>query len=516
MTTPAPAAPAPSETAGVQFPRTADGRRSSTETTKEVFAAALAAASPEAAAALLAERQWRQRYPRYLRELTERSLAHPEHALATARAGLSRAWERFEFWREGRPQPLRAAMAAPAPGAFRTAVVEGRNRGELPRWEVPYRGARLSGDALLRQLEAWERAGVVEPSHAEALRLVQRNPAWLDLSDRTFALLGAGAEAGPFAWLVRWRATVAAVDLARPPLWARLVALAREGNGRLLAPLAAGDLPGVGLTDADAWAPHAGADLMTETPEVAAWLASLDVALDVASLAYLDGERHARVSVAMDAVATQLAGARAGTSLQYMATPTDLFAVPEEVARAAQEAFAGRAALKRLSQAGARGLSAGRLFQPGAGALVTSSTGRRYGTVDCIVVEQGPSYALAKRLQQWRAVAARAEGRVVSINVAPSSATRSVTKNPLLAAGFRGAHLFGVEVFQPETTNALMAALWVHDLRNPASVAQPATPLEHPLELLMRGANHGGMWRMPYLPRSVLPLAALVGLAKRS
>jgi len=38
---------------------------------------------------------------------------------------------------------------------------------------------------------------------------------------------------------------------------------------------------------------------------------------------------------------------------------------------------------------------------------------------------QGHSYALAKRFQQWRAVVARADGQTVSINVAPSSATRS-------------------------------------------------------------------------------------------
>ena len=48
-----------------------------------------------------------------------------------------------------------------------------------------------------------------------------------------------------------------------------------------------------------------------------------------------------------------------------------------------------------------------------------------------------------------------------------------MTKNPLLAAAFRGAGTFGVEVFHPDTTNALMAALWVHDLRNARSVAHP-------------------------------------------
>ncbi len=65
------------------------------------------------------------------------------------------------------------------------------------------------------------------------------------------------------------------------------------------------------------------------------------------------------------------------------------------------------------------------------------------------------------------------EGQRVSINIAPSTTTHSVTKNPLLKAAFNGASLFDVEAFKPETTNAIMAALWIHDLRNPESVANP-------------------------------------------
>ena len=36
----------------------------------------------------------------------------------------------------------------------------------------------------------------------------------------------------------------------------------------------------------------------------------------------------------------------------------------------------------------------------------------------------------------------------------------------------RGA--FGIEIFEPPTSSALMAALLVHDLRNPSAAAQPA------------------------------------------
>jgi len=84
-----------------------------------------------------------------------------------------------------------------------------------------------------------------------------------------------------------------------------------------------------------------------------------------------------------------------------------------------------------------------------------------------------------------------------------------------LAAGFRGAKAFDIEVVEPATTNALTAALWGHDLRNPQGTAQPAVPVAHPLQLLVKRANHGGLWRVPYLPRSVLPFAALLGVMKR-
>jgi hypothetical protein len=90
--------------------------------------------------------------------------------------------------------------------------------------------------------------------------------------------------------------------------------------------------------------------------------------------------------------------------------------------------------------------------------------------------------------------------------VAPATTTHSVTKNRLLAAAYAGAHRFRVEIFAPETTKVLMAALLVHDLR----AAQPAPT--HPDDLFAAQAAHGGLWRIAYTPRSVLGLAALTGL----
>jgi hypothetical protein len=85
----------------------------------------------------------------------------------------------------------------------------------------------------------------------------------------------------------------------------------------------------------------------------------------------------------------------------------------------------------------------------------------------------------------------------------------------VLAAAYAGAASFGVEVFEVETSRALMAALLLHDLRNSSGAAQPKTELRHPLELFSEGAAHGGLWRLRHEPRSVLPLAAVEGLVRR-
>jgi hypothetical protein len=127
------------------------------------------------------------------------------------------------------------------------------------------------------------------------------------------------------------------------------------------------------------------------------------------------------------------------------------------------------------------------------------------GISDCLIPPQGPNYALAKRIQRWRATVARRDG-VVSFNVAPPTNTRSVTSNRLLKAAYAGAHLFDVEVFEPATANTLMAILLVHQLRAPRPAAATAWADE------AVAAAHGGIWRTPYEPRTALSLAAVRGL----
>ena len=318
---------------------------------------------------------------------------------------------------------------------------------------------------------------------------------------------------------MRWGAHVVAVDLPRPALWQRLLADVRPTAGRLSAPLRE-PLP-LGADD-DRVAGAAGADLLTELPAVAAWLAEQLAAAPgpvwLGTHVYADGAAHALATMAADTVAVHLGGSRADLGLALLATPTDAFTVPESVVEHSRARLRDGAAPARVMQRAARAGSGGRLFAPNYRGLLDGGTGadgapRLVGLHDALVPQQGAGYALAKRLQRWRATAWQSDGRPVSVNVAPATRTRSVLRNRALAAAYAGAHRFGVEVFDAPTSATLMAALLVDDLSSPAPGAGPG--VAHPDETLWHGAAHGGLWRTPWAPRSVLGLAVALGALPR-
>ncbi len=498
--------------AGVAFPAAEDGARSTTAAGAAIVAAALAALHGPAAQAALGERHWRRNYPQHFRQLVASALPDGERALASARAGLAAAHTTL-VWEGGlgARRPLQDAMATPRGEPLGTFELRGQGSAAPAPWGLPLKGQLLQGQALVDQVYSWSEAGVIEPSAARALARCAANPAWFDLSDRHIALLGAGSEAGPLRWLCRWRAQMLAVDINRPGAWQRIADTVQQGNATVRLPL---HTPNVAQGALD-WSELAGADLLSDAPRIAQWLASFDRPLDIASLAYLDGEKHVRVSLAMDLVVTHVLAAQPSSSLAYLATPTDVFAVPESAVQASMQRYTERPMFSRSLQSPLHLATGDRFFQPNYERLFDGPDGRRFGLSDSLVLEQGPNYALAKRLQQWRALVARAEGHRVSLNVAPSTTTASVVKNPALAAGFAGAATFGIEVFEPETTNAMMAALWVHDLRTNESAANPQVALNHPFELFIDQACHGGLWRTGYLPRSALPFAAALGWVRQ-
>ena len=484
----------PQET-GVVFPLTGAGRRSTAALGRAVVADALRPVDAVGARAAEQETNWRAGYIPHFRRLVEAGLASREAALRVAESGLASVADRMRVLHADGTEAGLAALDTDAPGrTLSTVEVHGPADAET-EFSLPFGGRRLRGDDIRRRLDIWVGAGVMEPSAADAVRAVLDHPEWLRLADHTVVVLGAGAEMGPLPSLLHWGARVVGVDLPRADVWQRVLDVARRGAGTLL-------LPADGSAGAEIHpARHAGADLISEMPAVAEWLTSLPGALVLGNYVYADGATNVRVSVAVDALTVRLQAALPDLALAFLATPTDVFAVPGQAVRYSAYAYGDRSRTAKLLGRPLRAFSAGRLLRrayvPGADP----------GISDSLVAQQGPNYALAKRLQRWRATVARAGGTTVSMNVAPPTRTRSVVRNRLLAAAYAGAHRFGVEVFEPATSNVLMAALLVHDLHTGGGPKH-----EQPWQDEAYAAVHGGLWRTPYAPRSALGLAAVLGL----
>ena len=493
---------------GIDFP-VIDGQLSSMRTGRSVFADAARATDPRLATRIEATGNWRKGYMGPVRDLVVSGMGSDDGTVTMCRDGLASLHRQFTFTRDARATDLAEAFATFTEARFATAEVVGRGAA-VTELVIPYHGHQLRGADLRHQLDVWVADGIVEPSFAHALEWVMAHPEVLDLTGIDFAVLGAGAEMGPTSCLLDWGATVWAVDLPRPELWRRIIADAQDRAGRLRIPVPA-DGPDRTQLEGSALAAVAGADLLTQAPEVRTWLAGIGRPFTLGNYVYADGPLHVRVSLAIDAIAADLVGSGHELMMAWLATPTDVFAVPLEAVEESRRRWRS-AGLWRL---GRRPLRLVGQFDKNYPDTVFTSTGVEYGISDCLVSQQGPNYILAKRLQRWRALAARADGVRVSLNVAPSTRTTSVIKNKALAAAYAGAGRFGLEIFEPDTSNAIMAALLVHDLRNDESSANPQVPIVHPMQLFADAACHGGLWRSEYSARSVLGFAAVAGMFER-
>ncbi|MCW3844284.1 hypothetical protein ONA70_29765, partial [Micromonospora yasonensis] len=362
---------------GVVFPCTG-GTRSTTALGRAVVADALRTVDPVGARAAEHETNWRHGYVGHFRRLVEAGLLSRDAALTIARDGLASLHARMRYLPEdGAEIGLAEVFDLADPQPLATATVAGA--GEVEReLSLPYRGQRLRGDELRRRLDAWVDAGVIEPSCAEAVGAVQANPDWLDLRDQRIVVLGAGAEMGPLPSVLRWGGEVVAVDLPRPDIWRRVLRTAHRYGGRLHLPVR----PGTAGDDA-ALAAGAGADLLHRLPQVAGWLRGLDGRLVLGNYVYADGATNVRVATAVDALTVHLQRHRPDVALAFLATPTDVYAVPAEAVAHADRGYAARG----LARRSLRVLSGGRLLH------------RNYppdadpGINDSLVPQQGPNYA---------------------------------------------------------------------------------------------------------------------------
>src|SRR5258706_534816 len=189
-----------------------------------------------------------------------------------------------------------------------------------------------------------------------------------------------------------------------PGLGGGVLRAAGAGPGTFLVPVPVPPGPGGGAghpapgqPTADATADSVGADLTSEVPEVADWLAGLRGPVVLGNYVYADGAANVRVCAAADTLTLRLQAARDDVALAFLATPTDVSAVPADAVEQSARAYGNRSASVKLASRPLRALSGGRLLRR------AYRPGSDPGISDNLVAQQGPNYALAKRLQRWRA-----------------------------------------------------------------------------------------------------------------
>ena len=130
--------------------------------------------------------------------------------------------------------------------------------------------------------------------------------------------------------------------------------------------------------------------------------------------------------------------AAAARSVAFLCTPTDIHVCTDASDAAARANYGmglGSLGLEKLANV----LSGGKFLVPNFSRPVAAADGKALKLVDGLSVAQGPNYALAKRMQHWRAQVEFEAGATVSSMVAPSTATISVIHNKTFAWAARRA-----------------------------------------------------------------------------
>eukprot|EP01095_Lingulamoeba_sp_RSL-Kostka_P001173 TRINITY_DN1165_c5_g1_i1.p1 TRINITY_DN1165_c5_g1~~TRINITY_DN1165_c5_g1_i1.p1 ORF type:complete len:531 (+),score=220.26 TRINITY_DN1165_c5_g1_i1:70-1662(+) len=506
----------PRELTGILWPEIKNGRFASTGTGLKIWSAATAGAgNDELAQKILTEKNWRKNYNKLVVEHVKACLQSPEAAYGAAEAGIKTLQESFNFKRGEEVTPLLEAMEN-IDGTFELGRIKGTGK-QKTKLEVPYHG-KIVHDIMLKKLvKDWQKYGTIEKSCADSIINVVDNKDWIDLSEEYFVLFGASSAMGPYLTLMELGANIIAIDINRRNTWEFLIEKAKKSSGTLYFPLSK---PQSEIKDDEELYNSAGCDLLSQTPEIKNWLLSLfpEEEFTVGCYVYLDSEAHVRLALACDVITQYLIKNREfSVNLAYLCTPTDIHVIAEEASQAALNNY-NEMGLANISVLPIRTFFGNKYLTKNAIPPIAGANGENFYIVDGLVNAQGPNYALAKRMQHWRAILARKNECVVSSNVAPSTATKSVVHNRQFAWAYDGMPFFKpIEIFEQETSNAIMCALLINDINNEKSVSNPessAIELKNPFELFRYNACHGGVSRCAYKVGSIGEVSVLIHFVK--
>jgi len=63
-----------------------------------------------------------------------------------------------------------------------------------------------------------------------------------------------------------------------------------------------------------------------------------------------------------------------------------------------------------------------------------------------------------------------------------------------------------------QVSNNMMTYLLINDINSATAIANPMMPLDNPSDLFAENACHNGFWRSAFLLRSIVEVAAAIGM----
>lgn len=475
---------------GIFFPLDSSGTRSSSNLSKIVLNSSFNSIDqPKLAQKVLAEKNWRFNYPTHYVNLVKCCLKSPEIGVKFSKTALNLLYESVLFIRNGEEQNLSTLLSsvdyfADSTLNFDTFELKGNGRNAVTDFRFHYQGKYLNSKESMNQINLWCDKGTISEDTARSLINIQENKSKYlsreSLGSAVFICLGASSEMGPYHNLVELGATVIGVDLPNEKVFKKLIDYANTKSGTVYFPKRNSTL---------------GANLLTELPEIVLWIKNLlkeknltERQIVVGSYTYLGSDLFPKITLACDFIGVALQKDFENVIFATLSSAADVFVVPKEAYDKSREAIKSRSTLIKFVNK----LSMDKVLQENVFEEVLSETGDNFYVCDGLASVQGPNYALAKRIQHFRATVNHFEGKRVSSNIAPATFTDSVESKKITFYISRSVNIFKpIEVFDKDTTKALMTYLLLYDVLG----YDKKQSYRHPLEVVSSNAIDCGVWR---------------------
>jgi len=465
------------------FVDSAGNQIGSTQLGRQILLAA--AGNPELADEIKSVKNWRKEYLSAFRSIAKLELMNDRSALEVSTRGLA------EFERSVLTDDNQILVEAV------------RNAWRLSKDAVSI--VVVSGTGLVKKPEVNADEYIEQHLAERGVKEALQNFSLDHIDENLLIALAGGAEYSPARTWLDWGGHVAIVARARESLWVELISHARNSAGTLYVPVLKSKVGAIDIekiSDTEL-AKIAGLDLITDYEAIAGWLSMLARTetrrLVLGSYAYAPGVKHLQAQAVQHCLARAMTEAlpKSRVVLTWLATPTDSYVVPASVRDDMDERFQKRSLGTKIRDL----IFMVRKNQPES---FRDESGRELVVIDSTSSLQGPSYALAKRVQRWLSYQQVYADRTVAYLVSPPAKTQSVLGTRILRATYAGSAKFGLIPFEVKQAVDLSAALLICVLDQPKRL----NPMASYLDL----AVHGGLWRLIYRPSDSWRASTVRGL----